>query len=72
MVSTLVSYVGVLGFNLFVTDFTGVGHIKMFSMSTLYVILHRMRFETLLPTHQANVPTAIVLLDKFLQQIVAF
>ena len=70
MISTLVSDISILGVDLLVTYFTGVGDIEMLAMSRLNVILHGMKLSALLSTQEASVPGTGVQTDKVLQLII--
>ena len=70
MISTLVSDISILGVDLLVTYFTGVGDIKMLAMSRLNVILHGMKLRALLSTQEASIPGTSVQTDKLLQLVI--
>ena len=70
MISTLVGDIGILGVDLLVTYFTGVGDIEMLAMSRLNVILHGMKLRALLSTQEASVPRTSVQTDKLLQLVI--
>ena len=67
MISTLVSDISILGVDLLVTYFTGVGDIEMLAMRRFNVILHSMKLRALLSTQEASVPWSCVQTDKLLQ-----
>ena len=71
MISTLVGYVCILGINLLVTNFTGVGDVEMFSMSRLDVVLHGVQLGTLLSTQETGVSSPSVASDKILQLFIS-
>ena len=70
MISTLVSDISILGVDLLVTYFTGVGDIEMLAMSRLNVILHGMKLRALLSTQEASIPGTSVQTDKLLQLVI--
>ena len=70
MISTLVSDISILGVDLLVTYFTGVGDIEMFAMSRFNVILHSVKLRALLSTQEASVPGTSVQTDKLLQLVI--
>ena len=67
MISTLVGYIRILGVNLLVTYFTGVGDVEMFAVSRLDVVLHGVQLGTFLSTQETGVPSSSVRPDKVLQ-----
>lgn len=71
MISTLVGYVCILGINLLVTNFAGVGDVEMFSVSRLDVVLHSVQLGALLSTQEAGVSPTRVASDKVLQLFIS-
>ena len=70
MISTLVSNISILGVDLLVTYFTGVGDIEVLAMRRFNVILHSMKLRALLSTQEASVPGTSVQTDKLLQFVI--
>ena len=70
MISTLVGYISILGVDLLVTYFTGVGDIEVLAVSRFNVILHGMKLRALLSTQEASVPWSGVQTDKLLQFVI--
>ena len=70
MISTLVSDISILGVDLLVTYFTGVGDIEVLAMSRFNVILHSVKLRALLSTQEASVPGTSVQTDKLLQFVI--
>ena len=70
MISTLVSDISILGVDLLVTYFTGVGDIEVLAMRRFNVILHSMKLRALLSTQEASVPRSGVQTDKLLQFVI--
>ena len=71
MISTLVGYVCILGINLLVTYFAGIGYVKMFAVSRLDVVLHGVQLGTLLSTQETGVSSPSVASDKILQLFIS-
>ena len=71
MISTLVGNISILGVDLLVTYFTGVGDIEVLAMSRLNVILHGVKLRALLSTQEASVPGTSVQTDKVLQLVIS-
>ena len=67
MVPALVRDVGILGVHLLIADLTGVSHVEMLAMSTLYVVLDSMQLVARLATYQTNVSDTNVTSNKILQ-----
>ena len=70
MIATLVGYISILGVDLLVTYFTGVGDIEVLAMGRFNVILHSMKLCALLSTQEASVPRPSVQTDKLLQFVI--
>ena len=70
MISTLVGNISILGIDLLVTYFTGVGDIEVLAMRRFNVILHSMKLRALLSTQEASVPGTGVQPDKLLQFVI--
>ena len=71
MISTLVSDISILGVDLLVTYFTGVGDIEVLAVRRFNVILHSVKLRTLLSTQEASVPGTSVQTDKVLQLVIS-
>ena len=62
------SYIGVFSVDTFRAEFTLIGHVEMFAVGALNVVLDCVKFDAMFATNQTGMSWSSVIFDKFLQQ----
>ena len=72
VISWLMSYIGVFSVDNFRAEFTLIGHVEMFAVGALNVVLDCVKFAAMFATNQTGMSWSSVIFDKFLQQSESF